>query len=222
MKINHLYPEVYLDETRWIFATCVEIMMDFLHVPANRVMIFIESSKYSHHFEMSTPFITYHCGSVHAVELLKIADPNKEYPELPRPLIINEESKAYWTGWHLLYYQWRTAMPFDIINQYIPFEEIYNDFNLSEETKDEEFCALMDKLYLERKPKTNINYLMNCAEISSSRLAKDTGIDEKFINDLRNGTIDIADIPASTAFNISNRLHTRIENILEYVYPAKK
>lgn len=147
------------------------------------------------------------------VELaLMVTGREREYPEL---FFSEEKSEKYWTGWALVYYQWKTCLSFSQITEFIPIEEIRRMYSPYHEMDIRQFCGRMSELYAERKTQSNLKRKRLAAGFSQSQLARLTDIPVRTLQQYEQGQKDINKARAEYVIALARALYCEPQLLLE-------
>lgn len=134
-----------------------------------------------------------------------------------KPRYTVNRSEEYWTGWALAYYQWKTAISFSKIVEYIPINEIKALYSPYHEMDIRHFVDKMNELYINAKPETNLKIYRKRAGLSQKELAKQAEIPVRMIQHYEQRQKNINKAQVEYLARFSRVLNCNIEELLELV-----
>ena len=134
-----------------------------------------------------------------------------------KPRYTVNRSEEYWTGWALAYYQWKTAISFSKIVEYIPINEIKALYSPYHEMDIRHFVEKMNELYINAKPETNLKIYRKRAGLSQNELAEQAGIPVRMIQHYEQRQKNINKAQVEYLARLSRVLNCNIEELLELV-----
>ena len=134
-----------------------------------------------------------------------------------KPRYTVNRSEEYWTGWALAYYQWKTAISFSKIVEYIPINEIKALYSPYHEMDIRHFVDKMNELYINAKPETNLKIYRKRAGLSQKELAEQADIPVRMIQHYEQRQKNINKAQVEYLARLSRVLNCNIEELLELV-----
>ncbi|MDY3305049.1 MAG: helix-turn-helix transcriptional regulator [Clostridia bacterium] len=134
-----------------------------------------------------------------------------------KPRYTVNRSEEYWTGWALAYYQWKTAISFSKIVEYIPINEIKALYSPYHEMDIRHFVDKMNELYINAKPETNLKIYRKRAGLSQKELAEQAEIPVRMIQHYEQRQKNINKAQVEYLARFSRVLNCNIEELLELV-----
>lgn len=134
-----------------------------------------------------------------------------------KPRYTVNRSEEYWTGWALAYYQWKTAISFSKIVEYIPINEIKALYSPYHEMDIRHFVDKMNELYINAKPETNLKIYRKRAGISQKELAEQADIPVRMIQHYEQRQKNINKAQVEYLARLARVLNCNIEELLELV-----
>lgn len=134
-----------------------------------------------------------------------------------KPRYTVNRSEEYWTGWSLAYYQWKTAISFSKIVEYIPINEIKALYSPYHEMDIRHFVDKMNELYINAKPETNLKIYRKRAGLSQKELAEQAEIPVRMIQHYEQRQKNINKAQVKYLARLSRVLNCNIEELLELV-----
>ena len=134
-----------------------------------------------------------------------------------KPRYTVNRSEEYWAGWALAYYQWKTAISFSKIVEYIPINEIKALYSPYHEMDIRHFVDKMNELYINVKPETNLKIYRKRAGLSQKELAEQAEIPVRMIQHYEQRQKNINKAQVEYLARLSRVLNCTIEELLELV-----
>ena len=134
-----------------------------------------------------------------------------------KPRYTVNRSEEYWTGWALAYYQWKTAISFSKIVEYIPINEIKALYSPYHEMDIRHFVDKMNELYINAKLETNLKIYRKRAGLSQKELAEQAEIPVRMIQHYEQRQKNINKAQVEYLARLSRVLNCNIEELLELV-----
>lgn len=128
----------------------------------------------------------------------------------------HEKSEEYWAGWILAHLQYRSKIPFRILNRYIKLSEIKDLYYPYHEANEDKAVQLVMDIYHKKNKISNLQYMRKLIGISQSELARKANINLRTLQQYESRAKDINNASVSTVLAISKALHCPIEDLLEY------
>lgn len=126
------YGVMYLEDATRILGEAFGYAADFLKVDMTKFTQAFIDSGIAHAFESRSPkYITGMSGAELALRVLGI----KYFPV--DPSMTGFPGRAYWCGWILAYFQWRTHIPFKDILPVLNYDFLYHVYNPLHKASDE-------------------------------------------------------------------------------------
>ena len=126
-------------------------------------------------------------------------------------------SKEYWTGWSIAYYQWKTAIRFDEINEIVSITDVCNMYTPYHEMDVEHFVDKINELYWDKKPLTRLKERRCLAGLSQSELSNLSQVSVRTIQQYEQRQKDINKAQAETLFKFAKLLKCDMEDLLEKI-----
>ena len=125
-------------------------------------------------------------------------------------------SPAYWAGWALAEYQWKTARSFESILSAVPFSEIASMYPLFHEMDIEQFIEAMELKMSARLAETRLSVIRKNRGMTQSQLAHESGVNVRSIQMYEQRVNDIDRAQANTLSRLANVLGCSIQDLLEH------
>ena len=124
-------------------------------------------------------------------------------------------TKAYWTGWILAYYQWKSNRTFREILRALPASTIEQMYGVYHEAPEERFAATADEILREKIPETRLKRVRSAYGCSQSRLSEISGVGLRSIQMYEQRRKDINKAEAESVLRLARALGCEIEDIME-------
>lgn len=144
-----------------------------------------------------------------------IIDPKQQTLRKEATSITSGKSKEYWTGWALAYFQWKSALSYSQIQQYISIDEIKKMYTPYHEMDILQFVDKMGNTYNERKRETNLKLMRTAIHMSQKDLAQATGIPLRMIQQYEQRQKNINRASFDYIISLSNALHCDVKALME-------
>ena len=164
----HAYDKVYLEKARVTLARMLDFAVyDLKYDIEDFFKMFITSGIAARFEKGDFRIIAGKSGVELAYDVAEISGEDKR--DIKPQYTVNR-SEEYWTGWALAYYQWKTAISFSKIVEYIPINEIKALYSPYHEMDIRHFVDKMNELYIIAKPETYLKiYRKRAASCCNSR-----------------------------------------------------
>ncbi len=170
----HAYDALYLEKARVSLARMLDTAVNVLNMGIDEFFeLFIVSGVADLFGSGDVRTLAGMSGVELAYEVLDICGISceRKFPEFVR-----DRSEEYWTGWALAYYQWDTSLSFAEIRDRVRVSDIRDMYVPYHEMDIRQFEDQMNRLIGGSGKETNLKIFREKHGISQSRLAKETGI----------------------------------------------
>lgn len=211
----HAYDKIYLDKARTALGRMFDFAVYDLHYDITEFFDRFLSSGIARRFETGDfTLLAGKSGLEIAYEVLEKSGAKRSRIKPQYPI---DRSKEYWAGWALAYYQWETALSFAEISRYIPIQDILALYTPYHEMDIRQFTDEMNRLYRIAKPETNLKHLRHNAGLSQRKLAAQSGIPLRTIQQYEQRQKNINKAQAETLLLLSQALYCQMEDLIEKV-----
>ena len=211
----HAYDKVYLEKARTTLARMIDFAVYDLKYDIEEFFNMFINSGIAARFEKGDfQIIAGKSGVELAYDVAEISGKNKRDV---KPQYTANRSEEYWTGWALAYYQWKMAISFSKIVEYIPINEIKALYSPYHEMDIRHFVDKMNELYINAKPETNLKIYRKRAGLSQKELAEQAGIPVRMIQHYEQRQKNINKAQVEYLARLSRVLNCNIEELLELV-----
>ncbi len=207
------YSELYLNDAVKSLASAFDYAINTCKQEPNFFTALFVQSGIAEQFERGNPaVISGKSGEEMVMNILHSVYPNEE---LPKPAFSEERTPAYWAGWALAQYQWKSAKRFKDIFNRIPLSEIIAMYPTFHEMDISRFCESMERRYNEATAETKLRKIRESRGLSQSALAKTSGVAIRSIQLYEQRVNDIDKAQAQTLYKLAHVLGCHIEDLLE-------
>ena len=124
-------------------------------------------------------------------------------------------TKAYWTGWVLAYYQWKSNRMFKEILRALPASTVEQMYSVYHEAPEERFASTADDILREKLPETRLRRIRSAYGCSQSRLSEMSGVGLRSIQMYEQRRKSINRAEAESVLRLARALGCEIEDIME-------
>lgn len=128
-----------------------------------------------------------------------------------------KRTAAYWAGWILAYYQWRSGWTFSEIFEALPVSTIMQMYHIYHEAPEDRFADTADQIMAEKFPETRLKRIRSASGRSQSELAKASGVGLRSIQLYEQRKKDINHAEARHLKSLAQALGCSMEDLLEPV-----
>lgn len=129
---------------------------------------------------------------------------------------VNARTPEYWLGYYLSFYQWYTGYTFEEIEDVIPINQMVKMYRKYHEMDVMHFVDDLNELMIKNRI-TNLKKKRLDLEYSQSKLAKESNIPLRTIQQYEQRQKNINNAKASTLLSLAKALHCDIEDLLEKI-----
>ena len=123
---------------------------------------------------------------------------------------------AYWCGWILAYYQWRTSIPFRDIIKHITFDYLHQAYPALHTAGEEKSAKKFDSIIKKEEKVARIKLARLNFGYSQSELAEAAEINKRTLEEYESKRRDINKASGNVLIRIARALSCNIEDIMEY------
>lgn len=206
------YNEIYLYDAMKNLAEAFNFAISDCHIKPNEFYDMFLVSGVSKQFEVGNP--KYICGMSGTELALNIFEKLGFDFSFFEPQIDYQPSKEYWSGWVLAYFQWTTGKSFEYIGEFINLEEIISMYYPLHEASEEKFVDTLNNIIETSDRKVYLQFLRKKNNYSQLKLAEETGVSLRMIQQYEQGVKDINKASACSLYKISKVLGCKIEDLI--------
>lgn len=211
----HAYAETYLLDA----MECLGGMADFAptayELELGEFWPLFAATSLAHEFETGSPRVI---AGMSGIELaLRVGEElGLSTPPAPRSVVAYSPSPAYWAGFSLAYYQWRSCRSFADIESFLPIDDVLRMHPTFHEESEERFAEAAEEMAFRRQRATSkLRMLREAAGLSQSELTRRSGVGLRAIQQYEQGAKDINRAAAGSVQALARTLHCQMEDLLE-------
>lgn len=115
--------------------------------------------------------------------------------------------RAYWCGWAVGYYQWRSGRSFGEIERGLPIASVERMYPTFHEESEERFAEAADEMLARTLPDSPLKRQRAALGLSQSQLARRSGVGLRAIQQYEQGSKDIRRASAENVERLAQALH---------------
>ena len=207
------YPETLLPNARSQLADAADYAVVDLGVPIDEFFSLFASSDWARRIERGDRSTVLGISGIELAQNV-LADKTGEH-EFKTARESLRRTKAYWTGWVLAYYQWKSNRTFREILRALPASTIEQMYGVYHEAPEERFAATADDILHEKIPETRLKRIRSAYGCSQSRLSQMSGVGLRSIQMYEQRKKDINKAEAKSVLRMARALGCEIEDIME-------
>ena len=207
------YPETLLPNVRSQLADAADYAVVDLGVPIDEFFSLFAASDWARRVERGDRSTVLGISGIElARNVLAEKTGEREFKTARESL---RRTKAYWTGWVLAYYQWKSNRTFREILRALPASTIEQMYGVYHEAPEERFAATADEILREKIPETRLKRVRSAYGCSQSRLSEMSGVGLRSIQMYEQRRKDINKAEAESVLRLARALGCEIEDIME-------
>lgn len=121
---------------------------------------------------------------------------------------------AYWCGWILAYYQWKTGRDFAQIYPYLSMAEIRRMYAPMHEASEEKFVDEINKKIRFTAYASKLQELRRRADLSQRELSELSGVNLRTLQEYESGRKEIRKAAVCTAIALAKALHCSVDQLV--------
>jgi len=207
------YPETLLPNARSQLADAADYAVVDLGVPIDEFFSLFAASDWARRIERGDRSTVLGVSGIELAQTV-LADKTGEH-EFKTARESLRRTKAYWTGWILAYYQWKSNRTFREILRALPASTIEQMYGVYHEAPEERFAATADEILREKIPETRLKRIRSAYGCSQSRLSEMSGVGLRSIQMYEQRRKDINKAEAKSVLRLARALGCEIEDIME-------
>lgn len=206
----HAYDEVYLTNVRDLMGNMLDISVNEFGYSIGDFYVKFLNSLASVKISRGAP--DYIAGKTSLDLILEIL----ELDELPNKVDFPmNKSQEYWAGWALAYYQWYTAISFQVLNEEIPIESIVGMYHPYHEMDINQFVDRVNEIRQAKRVHSYLKAFRMKMGYTQSELAEITQIPVKTIQQYEQRQKNINNANVEYIINLSKALCCLPTDLLE-------
>lgn len=206
------YDKVYLEKARVALGRMLDFAVYNLHIDLRDFWARFLNSDVSKRFERGDSSLLAGMSGIEMAYAVLGDDVQRAKARLTA-----DRSEEYWLGWALAYYQWDTGIAFkDIFDaeDIFKIKALYSPYH---EMDIRHFCNLLNEMYLERNPMTNLKRYRLRAGLSQAQLAEESGIPLRTIQQYEQRQKNINKAQAEYVIRLAKTLYCEPEDLMEKI-----
>ena len=207
------YPETLLPNARSQLADAADYAVVDLGVPIDEFFSLFAASDWARRIERGDRSTVLGISGIELAQNI-LAEKTGEH-EFKTARESLRRTKAYWTGWILAYYQWKSNRTFREILRALPASTIEQMYGVYHEAPEERFAATADEILREKIPETRLKRVRSAYGCSQSRLSEISGVGLRSIQMYEQRRKDINKAEAESVLRLARALGCEIEDIME-------
>ena len=207
------YPETLLPNARSQLADAADYAVVDLGVPIDEFFSLFAASDWARRIERGDRSTVLGISGIELAQTV-LADKTGEH-EFKTARESLRRTKAYWTGWILAYYQWKSNRTFREILRALPASTIEQMYGVYHEAPEERFAATADEILREKIPETRLKRIRSAYGCSQSRLSEMSGVGLRSIQMYEQRRKDINKAEVESVLRLARALGCEIEDIME-------
>ncbi len=199
------YSEMYLDDAMRNMGEMIEYGEEACGVEQDLLMRMFVRSGYADRWEKGDPRVI--CGLSGTELCRRLIEETFEGRETePAPLVRYDTGEAYWRGYVLAYYQWRSCRSFPEILAYIEREDLQRMYPAYHTASEEKTMDELDALLQRRGSVSRLQRYRKRLGISQQELAERSGVNLRTLQEYEVGRKDLRKAAAKTVLALSGSL----------------
>lgn len=123
-------------------------------------------------------------------------------------------TEAYWCGWILAYYQWKSRRHFSDIYKYLSIDEIERMYYPFHEESEEKFVSEINQRLRVTAYASALQKLRKQSKLSQRELAEKSGVNLRTLQEYETGRKQIKKASVSTVLALADSLECSVEDLL--------
>ena len=207
------YPETLLPDARSQLADAVDYAVIDMASPIDEFFSLFAASDFARRIERGDRSTILGISGIELAQGVLALDNGKKDFKIARESL--RRTSAYWSGWILSYYQWKSNRTFKEILAALPGNVVEKMYKVFHEAPDERFASVADEIIKEKNSDTRLKRIRSAYGCSQSRLAKLSGVGLRSIQMYEQRKKNINRAEAESVLRLSRALGCEMEDILE-------
>ena len=207
------YPETLLPNARSQLADAADYAVIDLGIPIDEFFSLFAASDWARRIERGDRSTILGISGIELAQGVLALDNGKKTFKIARESL--RRTSAYWTGWILSYYQWKSNRTFKEILAALPGNVVEKMYKVFHEAPDERFASVADEIIKEKNSDTRLKRIRSAYGCSQSRLAKLSGVGLRSIQMYEQRKKNINRAEAESVLRLSRALGCEMEDIFE-------
>ena len=207
------YPETLLPDARSQLADAADYAIIDMNSPIDEFFSLFAASDFARRIERGDRTMILGISGIELAQGILALDSGKKDFKIARESL--RRTSAYWSGWILSYYQWKSNRTFKEILAALPGSVVEKMYKVFHEAPDERFASVADEIVNEKNSETRLKQIRSAYGCSQSRLAKMSGVGLRSIQMYEQRKKNINRAEAESVLRLSRALGCEMEDILE-------
>ena len=207
------YPETLLPDARSQLADATDYAIIDMNSPIDEFFSLFAASDFARRIERGDRTTILGISGIELAQGILALDSGKKDFKIARESL--RRTSAYWSGWILSYYQWKSNRTFKEILAALPGSVVEKMYKVFHEAPDERFASVADEIVNEKNSETRLKQIRSAYGCSQSRLAKMSGVGLRSIQMYEQRKKNINRAEAESVLRLSRALGCEMEDILE-------
>lgn len=207
------YPETLLPDARSQLADAADYAIIDMNSPIDEFFSLFAASDFARRIERGDRTTILGISGIELAQGILALDSGKKDFKIARESL--RRTSAYWSGWILSYYQWKSNRTFKEILAALPGSVVEKMYKVFHEAPDERFASVADEIVNEKNSETRLKQIRSAYGCSQSRLAKMSGVGLRSIQMYEQRKKNINRAEAESVLRLSRALGCEMEDILE-------
>lgn len=207
------YPETLLPDARSQLADAADYAVIDMDSPIDEFFSLFAASDFARRIERGDRSTILGISGIELAQGVLALDTGKKDFKVARESL--RRTCAYWSGWILSYYQWKSNRTFKEILAALPGSVVEKMYKVFHEAPDERFASVADEIVNKKNSETRLKRIRSAYGCSQSRLAKMSGVGLRSIQMYEQRKKNINHAEAESVLRLSRALGCEMEDILE-------
>ena len=168
------YPETLLPDARSQLADAADYAVIDMDSPIDEFFSLFAASDFARRIERGDRSTILGISGIELAQGVLALDTGKKDFKVARESL--RRTCAYWSGWILSYYQWKSNRTFKEILAALPGSVVEKMYKVFHEAPDERFASVADEIVNKKNSETRLKRIRSAYGCSQSRLAKMSGV----------------------------------------------
>lgn len=210
---NCAYDEMYLPLAQRVMGDMYDYAVNTLGMTLASFHEMFLMSRMNHQIEIGNP--TYVAGKNGCEVAREVIESCSDRRIETEDVMYLDKSREYWIGWALAYYQWTTAIGFELIDRFCPIDELYGMYVTLHEADVSLFVEIMNEKRDRYRMESTLKRLRKYAGLSQKALAERAEVPLRQIQLFEQGHRDIEKTQARTLHQLASALGCKMEELIE-------
>ena len=207
------YPETLLPDARSQLADAADYAVIDMDSPIDEFFSLFAASDFARRIERGDRSTILGISGIELAQGVLALDTGKKDFKVARESL--RRTCAYWSGWILSYYQWKSNRTFKEILAALPGSVVEKMYRVFHEAPDERFASVANEIVSAKHFETRLKRIRSAYGCSQSRLAKISGVGIRSIQMYEQRRKNINRAEAESVLRLSRALGCEMEDILE-------